>query len=39
MDSARIDIPEDTYLIGIGVSPGVAIGTAFLVNRERVCVI
>jgi len=39
MDLVRIDIPEDTYLVGIGVSPGVAIGNAFLVNRDRVCVV
>ncbi len=39
MDLVRIDIPEDTYLVGIGVSPGVAIGNAFLINRDRVCVI
>jgi len=39
MDSVKSNIPEDTYLVGIGVSPGVAIGTSFLVNRERVCVV
>ena len=39
MDSARTNIPEDTYLVGIGVSPGIAIGTSFLVNRDRVCVV
>ncbi|PLY04142.1 MAG: phosphoenolpyruvate--protein phosphotransferase [Desulfuromonas sp.] len=37
--SAKSSIPEDTYLVGIGVSPGIAIGTSFLVNRERVCVV
>ena len=38
-DSVKTNIPEDTYLIGIGVSPGIAIGTSFLVNRDRVCVV
>ena len=39
MDSVKTSIPEDTYLIGIGVSPGIAIGASFLVNRDRVCVV
>jgi len=37
--SAKSSIPEDTYLVGIGVSPGVAIGSSFMVNRDRVCVV
>jgi phosphotransferase system enzyme I (PtsI) len=35
MVSAKIDIPQDTFLVGIGSSPGIAIGEAFLVNRAR----
>jgi len=33
MASAKTDIAQDTYLIGIGVSPGVAIGEVHLINR------
>ncbi len=35
MVSAKIEIPPDTFLVGIGSSPGVAIGEAFMVNRAR----
>ncbi|MFO7982915.1 MAG: phosphoenolpyruvate--protein phosphotransferase [Desulfuromonadales bacterium] len=35
----KTNIPFDTYLVGIGVSPGVAIGETFLVNRARTSVV
>jgi phosphotransferase system enzyme I (PtsI) len=34
-DLEKIDIPQDTFLIGIGASPGIAIGETFLLNRAR----
>jgi len=37
MVSARADIPPDTFLVGIGTSPGVAIGESFLLHRARMC--
>jgi len=36
-DSVRTDIQPDTILVGIGASPGVAIGRSHLVNRARTC--
>jgi phosphotransferase system enzyme I (PtsI) len=38
MDSEKIDISQDTFLIGIGASPGIAIGETFLLNRARTAV-
>ncbi len=35
MASAKIDIPQDTFLVGIGSSPGIAIGESFLLHRDR----
>ncbi len=35
MASAKTEIVQDTFLIGIGASPGIAIGEIFLVNRTR----
>jgi len=37
-DSVRTDIQQDTILVGIGASPGIAIGSSHLVNRARTCV-
>ncbi len=37
--SEKNNLPQDTFLIGLGVSPGVAIGAAFLFNRLRQTVI
>jgi phosphotransferase system enzyme I (PtsI) len=34
--SVKTEIPPDTLLIGIGASPGVAIGATHLLNRARV---
>jgi phosphotransferase system enzyme I (PtsI) len=34
--SVKTDIPPDTLLIGIGASPGIAIGATHLLNRVRV---
>lgn len=31
----KTDLSQDTYLIGIGASPGIAIGATFLLNRAR----
>ncbi|BCR05478.1 phosphoenolpyruvate-protein phosphotransferase [Desulfuromonas versatilis] len=35
-DSGKNKIPLDTFLIGIGASPGISIGETHSVNRERV---
>ncbi len=35
MASAKIDIPQDTFLVGIGSSPDIAIGESFLLHRDR----
>lgn len=35
MVSVKTEISPDTFLVGIGVSPGIAIGVAHLVNRAR----
>lgn len=35
MVSAKTEIARDTFLVGIGVSPGIAISTTHLVNRAR----
>lgn len=35
MVSAKADIPQDTILVGIGTSPGIAIGESFLLHRAR----
>lgn len=32
---AKTEITQETYLIGIGASPGIAIGATFLLNRAR----
>ncbi len=37
--SVKIDIAEDTILVGIGASPGIAIASSHLVNRARVVAI
>jgi phosphoenolpyruvate-protein phosphotransferase (PTS system enzyme I) len=37
--SGKTDLPTDTFLVGIGVSPGVAIGQVHLVNRARMAAI
>ncbi|PLX89982.1 MAG: phosphoenolpyruvate--protein phosphotransferase [Desulfuromonas sp.] len=39
MASVKIDIAEDTLLVGISASPGIAIAKAHLVNRSQVCAI
>ncbi|PLX79036.1 MAG: phosphoenolpyruvate--protein phosphotransferase [Desulfuromonas sp.] len=39
MVSAKIDIPQDTFLVGIGSSPGIAIGESFLLHRDRINVV
>lgn len=39
MVSAKIDIPQDTFLVGIGSSPGIAIGESFLLHRDRKVVV
>lgn len=31
----KTDVSQDTYLIGIGASPGIAIGATFLLNRAH----
>lgn len=35
MVSAKTDIPQDTILVGIGTSPGIAIGESFALHRAR----
>jgi phosphotransferase system enzyme I (PtsI) len=35
MVSAKADIPQDTILVGIGTSPGIAIGESFSLHRTR----
>ncbi|MDT8441253.1 MAG: phosphoenolpyruvate--protein phosphotransferase [Desulfuromonadales bacterium] len=35
----KIDIAEDTLLVGIAASPGIAISKAFLLNRSQICAI
>ena len=35
MVSAKTDIPQDTILVGIGTSPGIAIGESFSLHRSR----
>ena len=35
MVSAKSDIPPDTILVGIGTSPGIAIGESFSLHRAR----
>jgi len=39
MASAKTEISPDTFLVGIGVSPGIAIGATHLVNRARMAAI
>ena len=39
MASVKIDIAEDTMLVGIAAAPGIAICRSYLVNRDRVAVI
>ena len=36
MASVKIDIKEDTMLVGIAAAPGIAISRSYLVNREHV---
>jgi phosphoenolpyruvate-protein phosphotransferase (PTS system enzyme I) len=36
--SANFDITPDTFLVGIGASPGIAIGETYLLNRARMSV-
>jgi phosphoenolpyruvate-protein phosphotransferase (PTS system enzyme I) len=35
MGSENHNLPQDTFLVGIGVSPGIGIGEVFLYNRAR----
>lgn len=35
MDSENNNLPQDTFLVGLGVSPGIGIGEVFLFNRAR----
>ncbi len=35
MDSVNSNIPADTFLVGLGVSPGISIGESFVYNRAR----
>ncbi len=35
MVSTKVDIPQDTILVGIGTSPGIAIGESFSLHRAR----
>jgi phosphotransferase system enzyme I (PtsI) len=35
MVSVKTDIPQDTILVGIGTSPGIAIGESFSLHRTR----
>ena len=37
--SVKIDIAEDTILVGIAAAPGIAISRSYLVNRDRMAVI
>ena len=37
--SVKIDISEDTFLVGIAASPGIAISRSRLVNRSRMSVV
>ncbi len=39
MASVKIDIEQDTILVGIGASPGIAIANSHLVNRARVAAV
>ncbi len=39
MASVKIDITEDTMLVGIAAAPGIAISRSHLVNRNRMAVI
>ncbi len=39
MVSVKIDIAEDTLLVGIAAAPGIAISRSHLVNRDRMAVI
>lgn len=34
-DSENNNLPQDTFLVGLGVSPGIGIGEVFLFNRAR----
>ncbi len=35
MDLENHNLPPDTFLVGLGVSPGISIGEVFLLNRAR----
>ncbi len=37
--SVKIDIAEDTILVGIAAAPGIAISRSHLINRDRMAVI
>ncbi len=39
MVSVKIDIAEDTFLVGIAASPGIAISRSRLVNRNRMAIV
>src|SRR5210317_948176 len=39
MASVKIDIAEDTMLVGIAAAPGIAISRSYLVSRDRMAVI
>jgi phosphotransferase system enzyme I (PtsI) len=39
MVSEKTDISRDTILVGIGASPGIAIGETFMLNRARVAAV
>ena len=37
--SEKLDITQDTFLVGLGASPGIAIGETYLLNRTRLTVV
>ena len=39
MVSEKTEITQDTFLVGIGASPGIAIGETFMLNRARIAAV
>lgn len=39
MVSEKTEISQDTFLVGIGASPGIAIGETFMLNRARMAAV
>jgi phosphotransferase system enzyme I (PtsI) len=39
MVSEKTEITQDTFLVGIGASPGIAIGETFMLNRARMAAV